>query len=325
MSSEARSDIKNTTSGLVAIPVETLGPRDILDFDLYLCPSGDNAPVLYREAKNPLEESDLAGLSSQGVQTVYIPADQCRSYQRYLRKVVLRNGRLRPPQRFALLKKANRAIFESAFRSGVPTRMIDFAEEFGRQLGEVVCDRDTVLAHLLSVMDHDYLTYTHLTNVCTYTVALAHWLGMTRPGEIGMIAVGALLHDYGKRHVPPVILNKMDRLTPSEREIIRGHVLAGFAAFCVQETVQWGQLMMIYQHHERINGRGYPVGLTGEEIHPWAKMCAIADVFDALTSVRPYRPANPVEDVLEYLQERAGSDFDSEMVRCWFMKICPSN
>ena len=325
MSSQGIIQGQTTPSCLVAIAVETLLPRDALDFDLYIWPSADSPPILYREANYPLEEADLDRLLSQGVQVVYIPAAKCRSYQQYLRKVVLRNSRLRPTQRFTLLKKANRGVFESAFRSGVPGRMIEFAEEFGRQLWEVVCDREMVLSHLFAVMDHDYFTYTHLTNVCTYSVALAHWVGITRPGEIGAIAAGALLHDYGKWQVPPGILNKRDRLTPSEREIIRQHVQAGFTAFCSQENIHWGQLMMIYQHHERINGRGYPVGLTGEEIHPWARICAIADVFDALTSARPYRPPDPLEDVLEYLQQRAGSDFDPEMVRCWVAKICPTN
>ena len=325
MSGQGIIEGKTVPSGLVGIAVETLLPRDALDFDIYIWPSADSPPVLYREANYPLEEVDLDRLLSQGVHVVYIPAAKCRSYQQYLRKVVLRNSRLRPTQRFMLLKKANRAVFESAFRSGVPGRMMEFAEEFGRQLWEVVCDREMVLTHLFAVMDHDYLTYTHLTNVCTYSVALAHWLGIRRPGEIGAIAAGALLHDYGKRHVPPAILNKRDRLTPSEREIIRQHVVAGFTAFSSQDNIHWGQLMMLYQHHERLNGRGYPVGLTGEEIHPWAKICAIADVFDALTSARPYRPPDPLEDVLEYLQQRAGSDFDPEMVRCWVAKICPTN
>jgi HD-GYP domain-containing protein (c-di-GMP phosphodiesterase class II) len=325
MPSQGIIEGKTVPSGLVGIAVETLLPRDALDFDIYIWPSADSPPVLYREANYPLEEVDLDRLLSQGVHVVYIPAAKCRSYQQYLRKVVLRNSRLRPTQRFMLLKKANRAVFESAFRSGVPGRMMEFAEEFGRQLWEVVCDREMVLTHLFAVMDHDYLTYTHLTNVCTYSVALAHWLGIRRPGDIEAIAAGALLHDYGKRHVPPAILNKRDRLTPSEREIIRQHVVAGFTAFCSQENIQWGQLMMLYQHHERLNGRGYPVGLTGEEIHPWAKICAIADVFDALTSARPYRPPDPLEDVLEYLQQRAGNDFDPEMVRCWVAKICPTN
>lgn len=325
MSGPQTAEGKKGASGLVAIAVETLLPRETLDFDLYIWPSADSPPVLYREANYPLDEADLQRLLSQGVHTLYIPTAKCRQYQQYLRKVVLRNRRLRPPQRFLLLKKANRAIFESVFRSGIPKQMVQFAEEFGRQLWQLITDRETILNHLFSVMDHDYLTYTHLTNVCTYSVALAHWLGITRAGEIGAIAAGALLHDYGKRYVPPAILNKMDRLTPNERQLIQQHVVAGFTAFCHQEEVQWGQLMMIYQHHERLNGRGYPVGLVGPEIHPWAKICAIADVFDALTSARPYRPPDPVEDVLEYLNHRAGSDFDPEMVRCWTMKIAAKN
>ncbi len=130
-----------------------------------------------------------------------------------------------------------------------------------------------------------------------------------------------MLHDLGKRHVPPAILNKPERLTPDERSIVRQHVDAGFEELCMRDDVEWSQLAMVYQHHERLNGRGYPVGLVLDEIHPWARICAIADVFDALTSARPYRRADPLDDVLEYLQDRAGTDFDREMVRCWVTRL----
>ena len=85
----------------------------------------------------------------------------------------------------------------------------------------------------------------------------------------------------------------------------------------MREDVTWGGLMAVYQHHERVDGSGYPARLTGEEIHEWARICAIADVFDAMQSDRSYRKAHTLKDVLEYLESRAGREFDAEMVRCW--------
>jgi HD-GYP domain-containing protein (c-di-GMP phosphodiesterase class II) len=74
--------------------------------------------------------------------------------------------------------------------------------------------------------------------------------------------------------------------------------------------------MMVYQHHERCDGRGYPANLLRSEIHEWARLCAIADVFDALTNDRSYRNAAALDDVLQYFDAQAGQGFDEEMVHC---------
>ena len=77
------------------------------------------------------------------------------------------------------------------------------------------------------------------------------------------------------------------------------------------------ELMLVYQNHVRFDGTGYPVGLRGEEIHPWARMLAIVDVFDAMTGARPYRRPASAREALEYIGRGAGSHFDPEMVQCW--------
>jgi HD-GYP domain-containing protein (c-di-GMP phosphodiesterase class II) len=74
---------------------------------------------------------------------------------------------------------------------------------------------------------------------------------------------------------------------------------------------------MVYSHHERIDGTGYPVGMVGDEIHPWARLLAVVDVFDAVTSARPYRTPMTVTQALEFLHRNAGTHFDPEMVACW--------
>jgi HD-GYP domain-containing protein (c-di-GMP phosphodiesterase class II) len=98
--------------------------------------------------------------------------------------------------------------------------------------------------------------------------------------------------------------------------LIRRHPSAGYQELARRDDVTWGQLMMIYQHHERLDGTGYPAAVDCGEIHPWAKVCAVADVFDALTCHRPYRKGLPVPDVCQYLQEHAHTWFDNEIVAC---------
>ena len=142
-------------------------------------------------------------------------------------------------------------------------------------------------------------------------------MGICDPSDLTRLAAGAMLHDIGKRSIPAKILSKPARLDPDERAVIETHPQRGYEDLCRRADVTHEQLMMVYQHHERIDGKGYPVGLVGDEIHPWAKLLAVVDVFDAMTGTRPYRqPATP-QSALKYVKENAGKHFDPEAVECW--------
>jgi HD-GYP domain-containing protein (c-di-GMP phosphodiesterase class II) len=86
---------------------------------------------------------------------------------------------------------------------------------------------------------------------------------------------------------------------------------------CEKGGLDFGQLMMVYQHHERMDGTGYPVGVLGNEIHPWARMLAVVDVFDTMTAKRPESRPAAIEQVLDYQRQHAGTQFDREVVECW--------
>ncbi len=167
-------------------------------------------------------------------------------------------------------------------------------------------------------MTHDYTTFSHATNVAANSVLLARSSGINAQQDLLSIAQGALLHDLGKRFVHKRTLQKHGPLSTAERAAIRQHPARGFETLCLcpDGIVSWDHLMMVYQHHERWDGSGYPVGLVGTEIHPWARICAIADVFDALTHDRAYHGARDYDKVLAYLDRQAGREFDQELVRC---------
>jgi HD-GYP domain-containing protein (c-di-GMP phosphodiesterase class II) len=135
--------------------------------------------------------------------------------------------------------------------------------------------------------------------------------------EVAEIAAGGLLHDLGKRHIPAHVLNKPGKLTDEEWELVKQHPVTGFRELSARGDLNEGQLMMVYQHHERLDGSGYPAGVTGNEIHPWAKICAVADVFDAMTCKRAYRRGASISDVHSYLLRLAGLRFDADIVECW--------
>jgi HD-GYP domain-containing protein (c-di-GMP phosphodiesterase class II) len=303
-------------TGYLPIAVGTLAPSENLNFDLFLR-SESGQSTLFRGKNFELEYADLKRLSESSISTLYIRVADHEQYCEYLRDEVLASGDLQPEQRLQVLTAVNRSVFESAFSNVNMQRYMEFADSVGRELAETVASIDVSLSGLLKLLTHDYYTYTHVANVTTYSLALARGIGINDLAELKEIATGALLHDFGKRHIPKFVLNCTAKLDEDSWRLMWQHPTHGFRDLSTREDVTWPQLMMTYQHHERPDGRGYPVGVGGEEIHLWARICKIADVFDALTSERPYRKPDPIFRVFEMMESRAGTEFDGELIQCF--------
>lgn len=304
-------------SSLIPIATGTLRANMAFPFDLFLLTGDERRPLLYREKRLPMHDNDLAGLKRRDVTTLYISFNDVAEYEQYLRSTVLGNSSATPAARLAAVRDANRSMFEAVTRNNQVGEIAQFASNIGQQITELVMSEDATAKDLIQVLQHDYYTYTHISNVCTYALLLAKHVGISNPQEMHSIATGALLHDMGKRLVPATILNKPDRLNDDEARIVKRHPTTGFLDLSTRPEMSFGLLMMVYQHHERIDGNGYPVRVTGEEIHDWAKICAIVDVFDAFTCCRPYRGAVHVDDVMAFITKNSGTSFDEELVRCW--------
>jgi len=121
-------------------------------------------------------------------------------------------------------------------------------------------------------------------------LALGRNLGLSR-AELKSLGAGLLLHDIGKSEIDDAILNKRGTLTEEEWNVMRSHPERGEAILSQAEGVDPLALTIVMQHHEKRSGKGYPRGLKGDEIHSYAKICALADVFDALTTQRSYKEA----------------------------------
>jgi HD-GYP domain-containing protein (c-di-GMP phosphodiesterase class II) len=161
----------------------------------------------------------------------------------------------------------------------------------------------------------DPYTHGHSERVSDYSVAIAEELHMS-PAEIYRVRVGSMLHDVGKIGVDPQVLKKPGYLTEREMQEIRRHPGYGvdlFRGAGLSELLR-DELLALEQHHERLDGSGYPYQLQGDQVSLIARVVAVADVFDALTSDRPYRAALPIAEVLEMLQHSAGTEFDAECV-----------
>lgn len=184
--------------------------------------------------------------------------------------------------------------------------------QFRGLAGDTVDIEDAFLALATTVEAKDPFTSGHLGRVVKYALALGERVGLSAE-ELRELRKGAILHDVGKVAVPRLVLNKPGPLTQEDWEHIKAHPDIG-ARICRP----FGQRRLVEEvvrhHHERYDGQGYPDGLAGNEIPLLARIMAIADAYDALTSPRPYRGAFSQETSLEVLQREAGRQFDPELV-----------
>jgi len=170
----------------------------------------------------------------------------------------------------------------------------------------------TVRALTNAVEARDAYTGKHAERVAAYALEIGGAIGERWMGS-SEIEFGFLLHDIGKVAIPDSILHKPEPLTPKERELIQQHPVIGWEI--VRQVDFLGAASdVVRHHHERWDGDGYPDKLKAEKIPLTARVFAVADTLDALTTTRPYRPASPIEDARRLIMEERGTQFDPAVV-----------
>jgi putative nucleotidyltransferase with HDIG domain len=187
-----------------------------------------------------------------------------------------------------------------------------FKEERARTQELTRSYQATVRALSNAVEARDAYTGKHAERVAAYGIEIARSLGLPRP-DAPEIEFGFLLHDIGKLAVPDAILYKPGPLTEEERALMARHPAVG--ADIVAGIEFLGEAAQVVRsHHERWDGSGYPDGLAGEEIPLAARVFAVADVLDALTTDRPYRPRSPIAQARAMIVQGSGSHFDPHVI-----------
>ena len=184
-------------------------------------------------------------------------------------------------------------------------------------LNQEVLDTQGELIHRMgdAVESRSHEAGFHVKRMAELSHRLALAYGMS-PEEADIVRRAAPMHDIGKIATPDAVLLKTSRLTPDEWEIMRQHPALGHSILDgSKRPVIAAAAMIAHQHHEKIDGSGYPQGLVGDDINVYARIVAVADVFDALSHVRCYKPAWPMVDVLNYLREASGTHLDANIVK----------
>lgn len=173
----------------------------------------------------------------------------------------------------------------------------------------------SIRALIVATETKDAYTAGHNLRVSMYAIQLADELKLS-PELLRALAQGAIVHDVGKLEIPETILNKPSNLTPDERFVVERHPITGYD-MCKRLGFMKDELDVIRHHHEKWDGSGYPDKLVGTKIPMVARILAVADVYDALTSERAYRQAWPHERALQFVKDHSGTHFDPLCVEAW--------
>ncbi|WP_342609022.1 HD domain-containing phosphohydrolase [Vibrio tritonius] len=196
-------------------------------------------------------------------------------------------------------------------------RIINRQNEKILSLQKKTVDVQKELIHLLgdAIETRSGETGNHVKRVAKMSALLGQFAGLT-PAECEALEVVSPMHDIGKIGIPEAILEKPGKLDPDEWEIMKGHVGIGYKILSASEGefLDYAAIIAL-EHHERWDGQGYPSGKSGEQIHLYARITTIVDVFDALLSVRCYKPAWPVDKVIELFEEQKGKQFDPRLTQ----------
>lgn len=203
--------------------------------------------------------------------------------------------------------RRNRENFESEYRKNreLTSQIIHKQKETLFKLGEIIETRSRETAN-------------HIHRVAEYSTLLARLVGLSDV-EQQQIFHASPMHDAGKIAIPDSILNKPGKLTDEEFDVMKSHSIKGWELFQgSSREILLHAATIARHHHEKWNGKGYPDGLSGEEIHPFGRIVALADVFDALASDRCYKKAWPLDKVFELLAKEKGEHFEPALVELFF-------
>jgi len=179
---------------------------------------------------------------------------------------------------------------------------------------DLMISDDAMARHLLTITSHDCYTYTHSVNVGFLSTLLAKELfrndGVHNMHELG---AGFFLHDIGKVRIDQSLLNKPGALTEDEMKVMKKHPYQGYKILSEANELSEESRVIVMQHHERVDGTGYPNRLHGKDLHLYGKICSIADVYDALTSQRSYKKRLTPFEALQFMRDNMLSHFQRDL------------
>ncbi|MBN1420150.1 MAG: HD domain-containing protein [Planctomycetes bacterium] len=297
------------------IHLATLRVDTVPDFNLYTR-VGDRY-VLYRSGEHPFTDRQRLRLVDHKVAWLYVPVADAKRYWAYVEAhipAILNDAALPIEGKARLFHRFSReTVRDVLLEPGAKEGLIKAGGVVRNAAGLLLAGKEPLHAFMRMVRQDSDL-FAHSVNVCTYGIALARELGIQRDSELAELGLGFLLHDAGLVKVPRRVLAKRGPLEYGEWDMVRAHPTTGVEILQGSRGIPGESLRIIQTHHERMDGTGYPRGLSGEDIPLGGRVAAIADVFDEMTTHRPHRVASTTFEALRGMSTGLKRGFDGRLL-----------
>jgi HD-GYP domain-containing protein (c-di-GMP phosphodiesterase class II) len=304
----------------IEIPTSVLQVGSVTKFDVFL--KGPDGYILYAAKNFAFEKKMLSGLDSVYMKTVYINEDDEGFYRDYLGENLAkfaRDEKLDRDEKSKLMYDTARGVMKGLFeKEDLPKAISDVKVAAEVIMDNVLHDEKAFLS-LVKASSYDYYTYTHCINVAIYSIGIGKFMGLSLD-DLKALASGAALHDVGKSQIKPEVLNKQGQLDDAEFQHIKQHAEFGFdILFNTTGEMDERVLSAVRHHHEKLDGSGYPDGLSGKNISTFAKIVTIADIFDALNTKRCYKDPMSTFETLSLMKNKMGAHLDLDILKAFIM------
>jgi len=306
------------------VPITSILADEILDFDVYRRYLSGKAQshVLAYPRNLPVSAGNQRAFIQNEIHSLYVQKSDIERYRAYVERNldrILRQKDVSNHEKARILYITSELCVRDLFEDPRVGPAIASSRDILRHVIRHVVKSDKAFHNFFDLASDSYYLFTHALNVAIYGIALLNAMGTTNSDMLVAFGLGALLHDLGMREIPNSIILKPDSLTSDEVQIVREHPSRGVQIADKGGGIPGQSQIVVMQHHERMDGKGYPWGLRSVDIHPLARVCAIVDTFDALTSPRSYKMPVNTYNAFKTMKFQDQAQFDNAALSTFIM------
>ncbi len=308
------------------VPVDIIQIAEASAVDLFI--KHQDRLVLFLSQGGVFTKDHLVELNRHNINRIYIRGNEVGTFEAYLQSYldrIINDPTIPDKVKASTFYVSSMHALRKAFDDPNSERIEDIKKTL-KPMFKSIMENKILLDDLFSITEHDFNTYTHSVNVGIFATALAvNFFKSDESVSMAMLerlSYGYFLHDIGKSRVPGKILRKQGPLDPEEWAVMKKHPEWGYTILMETGHLTDEAAYISMQHHEKPDGSGYPAGMS--DIHPCARICTIADIFDALTSARPYKKAMKPFDAIGIIKKDAVTEFDKYLLQSFIRMLGPN-
>lgn len=292
-----------------------------LAFDVYLFSGHSFLPKFNKG--DLFTMSSFNQLKSENITYLFIPKEELREFNFSVEKkltTLLQDQSIPIEKRATMLHSSSVALVEEFFDNTDTLQDYKRVTTLVDNMVGLLTQNKNMLGKMLALSSNDFYTYRHSVDTALYTVLFAKFIGINNTQQLNLFGQAGLLHDLGKREISTDIINKKGPLSDEEWNIMKAHPLKGFELLKDQKEIHQDVKDAALYHHEKLDGSGYPYGLSGDQIPFFGRLVSIADIFSALTTHRSYSKARSYFDALDFMVEKLQGKVDRQLLKT-FIKM----